>query len=544
MTISGEDLLITGGRVYTADPRQPWAQALLIHGDRIRYIGSEADARAHAGGRVEQLRLPGALVLPGLNDSHIHTDWGGHALRMLNLEGVVSVQELQERLRHYAQTHPDQEWIEGTGLGYEALMQDAAPRLTLDAAVSDRPVYLRALDWHTAWANSQALQRAGITRGADVPLPNEVAVNAEGNATGLLKERLAFILVEDCMPALSASEEEDALVAAMRYLNSMGITSVQNMHGDPALLDRYLRLHEQQRQTVRAQHYLRVRDDTSPAYLPEVAERARRQAGSWNQVAGIKMFIDGVVESKTAMLLDPYGDGSGDLGVPDMDPALHRAFTLQADALGLQVATHAIGDRGVRCTLDAYEAAATANGPGRRHRVEHIELLHAGDLPRFARLGVIASMQPLHCAPTIDPYLTPYTELIGSQRLPASFLWRSLLESGALLAFGSDWPIVTPDVRQGLHVAVTRTNVAGEPPGGYEPQQCVTLAQALDAYTRGAAYAEHQEHEKGVLRAGMLADVTVFSRDLFAHGQEGILGAKIVLTMVGGRVVYRDDTAS
>jgi predicted amidohydrolase YtcJ len=241
------------------------------------------------------------------------------------------------------------------------------------------------------------------------------------------------------------------------------------------------------------------------------------------------------------MMLAPYADGSPDLGVPDMDPAAHRAFVLHADALGMQVSTHAIGDRGVRCTLDAYEAAATAHGSaGRRHRVEHVEVLHPDDLHRFVRLGVTASMQPLHCAPTVDPYLTPYTDLLGPERLPGAFMWRSLLETGASLAFGSDWPIVTPDVFHGLHVAVTRTNVAGEPLGGYEPQQCVTLAQALDAYTRTAAYAEFQEHDKGLLRAGLLADVTVLSRDLFRHGPQAILGTEVLLTIVGGRIIYRN----
>jgi predicted amidohydrolase YtcJ len=330
----------------------------------------------------------------------------------------------------------------------------------------------------------------------------------------------------------------------MTYLNSMGITSVQNMHGDQDILKRYRRLHDAGRQTVRARHYLRVREDTPLDYLDEVAELSRRQAGSWNRVAGIKMFIDGVVESKTAMMLAPYSDGSGETGVPDMDPGAHRAFVARADALGLQVATHAIGDRGVRATLDAYAAAAAANGTeGRRHRVEHIEVLHPDDLPRFARAGAIASMQPLHCAPTIDPYQTPYTELIGGDRLPRAFMWRSLLECGARLSFGSDWPIVSPDVMQGLHVAVTRTNVAGVPPGGYEPQQTVTPAQALDAYTRGAAYVEFAEREKGMLRPGMLADVTVLSRDLFSGGSGSILDTRVVLTIVGGHIVYGDQHA-
>jgi predicted amidohydrolase YtcJ len=539
MSSDASAFLITGARVYTADPLRPWAQALLIEGDRIRFVGSDAEARAEAGA-AEHLHLPGMLALPGFNDSHIHVDWGGDALHMLNLEGVSTIPALQERVRAYAEAHPATAWIEGTGLGYEALVHDATPRATLDAAVRDRPVYLRAMDWHTAWANTNALERAAVLRGAAVPPPNEVVLDATGTATGVLRERLAFTLVERCIPTIGEDERDRRLIDAMHYLNAQGITSVQNMHGDLPLVTRFLRLHAARRQTVRARFYLRVREDTPLEYLDEVADLARRHADGWNRVGGIKMFIDGVVEGKTAMLVAPYSDGSGDVGVPDMDPAAHQAFVARADALGLQVATHAIGDRGVRATLDAYAAVAT-HGGARRHRVEHIEVLHPDDVGRFAALGVIASMQPLHCAPTIDPYLTPYSELLGAARLPQAFMWRSLLESGARLAFGSDWPIVSPAVLQGLHVAVTRTNPAGEPAGGYEPQQCVTLAQALDAYSRGAAYAEFAEHEKGMLRPGLLADVTVLSHDPFRDTGLSLLGTKVALTILAGRIVYREE---
>jgi predicted amidohydrolase YtcJ len=536
------DLLITGGRVYTADYRSPWAEAVLLRGDRIAYVGRASEARAAAAPGAEHVHLHGGLVLPGLNDSHIHTDWGGDALQMLDLADVVTLEELQERLRRYAAQHPEREWIEGTGLGYEALFAEPVPRLALDAAVADRPVYLRALDWHTAWSNTHALARAGILDGAAVPLPNEVVLDEVGRASGMLKERLAFTLVEHCIPVPSPAEAEARLLEAMRYLNRMGVTSVQNMHGDPQLFARYQALGE--RQTVRALHYMRLHEDTLPATLEEFAAMARRYRSGWNRVNGVKFFIDGVVESRTAMMLAPYADGSGDLGVPDMDPAIYRELVLASDRLGMQIATHAIGDRGVRTALDAYEGAMEANGTrGRhRHRVEHIEVLHWDDLARFARSGITASMQPLHCAPTIDPDQTPYSALLGPERLPNAFAWRSLLESGAHLSFGSDWPIVTPDAMQGLHVALTRTSTGGLPRGGYQPQQCLTLAQALDAYTCGAAYAEFQEDEKGRLQPGMLADVAVLSRDPFSAGTESILGTEVWLTVVGGRAVYRHPT--
>jgi len=292
---------------------------------------------------------------------------------------------------------------------------------------------------------------------------------------------------------------------------------------------------------VRALHDMSVREHTPPERLPEFAELCRSYTDPWNRCTGIKLFIDGVVESKTAMMLEPYADGSGDLGEPDIDLDVYARIVLHADALGMQVVTHAIGDRGVRRTLDAYEAAAKANNTARRyrHRVEHIEVLHPDDLLRFSHLGVVASMQPLHCAPTSDPTSSPYTELLGPARVPFAFMWRSILETGAVLSYGSDWPVVTPDVFQGLHVAVTRTHVAGLPPEGYGAQQRITMAQALDAYTRGAAYAEFQERNKGMIRPGMLADLTVFSRDLMSVPSHAILGTEVLLTIVGGRIVHR-----
>jgi predicted amidohydrolase YtcJ len=247
------------------------------------------------------------------------------------------------------------------------------------------------------------------------------------------------------------------------------------------------------------------------------------------------------VEAKTAWMIEPYADGSGDIGEPDMDPEVYREIVIAADALDMDVATHAIGDRGVRTALDAYEAAQQANGGrrDRRHRVEHIEVGNPEDQPRFGRLGVTASMQPLHAAPTTDPSTTPWTKLVGPEREPYAFAWRRLLEMGARLSFGSDWPVVTIDARTGIHTAITRTNMEGEPAGGWQPQLNVTLAQALDAYTSGAAYAERQEHLKGTLRRGMLADIAAFAQNPFTLHPNEILTMDVALTVIDGRPVHR-----
>ncbi len=533
--------LITGGRVYTADPAHPWAEAVVLEGERIAFVGGEAEARERAR-NAEQLHVPGGLVLPGLNESHVHMTGGSDALTTVNLDGIATATVLLERLRSYAAENPDLPYIQGYGVSYEWLDGLQTPeRLALDTVVADRPVLLLALDFHSAWVNSEAIRRAGIERGAGVPLPNEVVVDASGLATGMLKERLAVDLVRRLFPVPTEQERDDRLCHAMQFLNSLGITSVQNMDGDLARLEQYARLRERGDLTVRAYHYMSVRDTTPREKLTEFAALTRQYADSWNRTRGIKLFIDGVVEAKTALMLEPYADGSDDTGVPDIELGLYREIVVEADRLGMDVATHAIGDRGVRLTLDAYEAAAAANGGrrDRRHRVEHIEVGNARDIPRFRALGVTASMQPFHAVPGGDPTGTPWTRLVGPAREPYSFPWRSLAESGADLCFGSDWPVVTPDVRIGLAAAVSRRNRDGLPAGGWQTQQCVTLSQALDAYTRGGAYAEARDHLKGRLRPGLLADVTIFAQDLFALRPHEIKQAKIAATIVGGRIVHR-----
>jgi predicted amidohydrolase YtcJ len=538
-------LLITGARVYTADPTRPWAEAIVTRGGRVVYVGGAAEARRQATPRTEQIHMPGALVAPGLNDSHIHLSWGASTFGMVNLEDAHTLPALRDTLRAYAAAHPARPWIEGSGLPYDVFMNLERPeRLVLDQAVPDRPVYVRAYDWHTAWANTVALERAGIVHGADLPPPNAVVVDpATGLATGLLKEKLAQDLVEQLIPVPSEQESDELLRRAMRHVNGFGVTSAQNMDGDAARVAQYERLRARDALTVRAAHYLRVRADTPRDHLDAFAALAGTHAGPatlWNRVRGIKLFIDGVVESNTALMLAPYGPAGG-MGIADIDPVVYRDIVVAADALGLAVATHAIGDRGVRLALDAYEEARRANGDraARRLRVEHIEVVHPADIPRFAHPDVVASMQPLHAIVGDDPRTTPWTVMAGPEREPYAFAWRGLLDAGARLSFGSDWPIVTPDPRLGLYAAVTRKALNGAPPGGWQPQQAVTLAQALDAYTRGAAYAEGQEDIKGMLRVGMLADLTVFARDLFTLPATDIPAVHIALTVVDGRVVYR-----
>lgn len=538
----GSGLLITGARVYTADPRRPWAEAVVTRGGLVTFVGSEAGARGLAAAGSEHLHCEGGLLMPGINESHVHLSMGSAVLHELDLDGVQTLDALGARVRAYGAANPNLEWITGYGLSYTPLGHLGQPeRSALDAIVADRPVFLRAVDFHSAWCNSLALERAGITEGAPLPLPNEVVVDRQGQATGMLKERQAYGLIERLWPEPTSEQRDAMLVEAMRYLNSLGITSFQNMDGDPERLRWFARLRDEGRLTLRANHYMSMREHFPRERLEEFAALCRQYNDDWNRTNGIKMFIDGVIESKTAAMLAPYADGSGETGVPDMDPEAHREICIAADRLGMEIATHAIGDRGVRLTLDAYEAAGQAN-PGRhqrRHRIEHIETIDPADIPRVGRLGITASMQPLHAVPNEDPTTAPWALLAGPERARHAFPWRSLSRTGAVLSFGSDWPVVTPDPRTGIHAAITRRTRDGEPRGGWFPEQALTLGETLNAYTVGGAHAEGREERKGMLREGMLADLTCFDHDLFALQPAEILHAKVVLTVLDGEVVYR-----
>lgn len=533
----GGSLLITGARVYTGDRLHPWAEAIAIQSGLLLHVGSERDARSCLDANVEHLHVPGGLAVPGLNDSHTHLSYAARTLSLLNLEGILSVTETLARLGDFARNHPEREWLEGFGLPYETFASlDRPVRLLLDEAAGTFPVFLRAFDYHSAWCNTEALRRAGLERAS---LPGVESDGATGLATGTLREHVAMDAVASAMPPWTERQRDDALTEAMRAVNRLGVTSVQNMDGDAERLEQYARLASRGLLTVRAAHYLRFPQNDLLPSLPTLAELKAGYADPWNRAAGLKVFLDGVVETKTAWMQDPYCDGSGDTGGPVMDPELHGAVVLEADRLGIDVATHAIGDRAVHVALNHYGAARRRNpGGDTRHRIEHIEVVRPSDLDRFAPLGVTASMQPYHGNPP-DAKHTIWNQRVGREREAFAFAWSSVLRHGAALAFGSDWPIVSADPRLGIRTALTRTNEQGFPIGGWQPQERLTLSQILDAYTRGAAHAERQETFKGVLRAGMAGDVTVFGRDPFALEPSAIPEAPIAATIVAGRVVHR-----
>lgn len=480
--------------------------------------------------------LDGALVLPGFNDAHLHFSEGGAALDALTLNGLGTLDAVLARVAAAAGKAPAGAWIVGSGWDHTLWPGRPWPtRADLDRAVPGNPVVLERVDGHVAWVNSRALERARITEETPDPPGGEI-VREPGSRrpTGILKEKAAD-LVDVEGAGRSDEEEEGAVERALAEARRLGVTSIQDGSGRIAVYDR---LRQKGRLTARVTVWGQLGVDL--AHFDEL--RKQFPAGDpWLRLGGLKGFVDGTLGSGTAALLEPYADKPESTGVLRVSEETLRAQVVAADRAGFQVLLHAIGDRAIRLGLDAFAAARQANGArDSRHRLEHVQILHPDDLPRFKELGVIASMQPCH-------FLTDMRwaeDRVGAERMRrGGYAWRALLDAGAPLALGTDWPVEPLDPMRGLYAAVTRQNEAGEPGGGREPQFTLTLAQALDAYTRGSAYAEFQEGVKGEIKVGALADFVVLDRDITAAPPTQILKAQVARTYVGGRLVYRDLSA-
>jgi predicted amidohydrolase YtcJ len=528
-------LLLRNARIATLDPSHPRAEAVAIAGDRVLWAGADADAAAWAGPNTRVIDGEGRLALPGLTDSHFHLLLGARTLNMLPLEGAQDLAELQARLRAWAEREPGADWIVGRGWAYR-LFAAGQPihRQILDAAVPDRPVYLTAFDGHTGWANTAALRLAGILEGADTGTPfSSVVLGDDGLATGELREGAAMTMVRRLIPTPSDDEQLALLRRALGQLARLGLTGVHNMDGDAWQLGLYRRLIERDELSLRVLLPLSLRPGSAPEEIDAWAEVARAQRDPLLRAGAVKLFMDGVVESKTALLLAPYADDSGELGTANYAQEEFEALVTRADARGLQVFVHAIGDGAVRRTLDGFAAARRANGPrDSRHRVEHVELIDSADVARFVELGAIASMQPIHANFGVDPQNT-WRRLSGPARWPWGFAWRRLRDAGVQLAFGSDWPVADPDPLLGVHVCLNRT-----PLDAGLPDQRLTLDEAIAGYTTWAAYAGHAEHEQGRLAPGYLAELVLLDRDLYETPAETLREARVALTVVGGNVVF------
>jgi predicted amidohydrolase YtcJ len=530
------DRVFLNGRIWTGEPGRPWAEALAVRGTKLIAVGKGSDVEDLAGKGTDVVDLRGHFVAPGFIDAHLHLLDGGLSLEELRLDGDSTYAEIRKAVSEWAQAHPDQHWVTGEGWQYEAFPAGPPTRLQLDAIVSDRPAWLVSYDGHSGWANSLALRLAGVTRTTKDPPGGTIGRDESGEPSGALKET-AMDLVARLVPKLLPHEKEHALKAAIEQAAAWGLTSVHQAGIDEEDLE-LLANAIQEVPKLRVWAALWIQRDPTPNVLAHQDELRRRFAEGLVRVGAIKGFVDGVVESGTAAMFEPYPTGGR--GTPRWtQEELDRAVAAY-DAAGWQVMLHAIGDRGIDMALTAFERAARANHTsGRRHRVEHIEVPRLSDLPRFRAGGIVASTQALFAYPGPKPEDTVYIKALGPERARRAMPFKSIDDAGAVQAFGSDWPVYSAEVVRGIGCAVTRTTTEGLPAGGWEPEQRLSPEAALAHFTRDAAFAEHAEKEKGTLAPGKLADFVVLSQDILRSPPERIWQTKVLLTVLGGQDTWR-----
>jgi len=523
------DLIITDASIWTGNTGQPRASAIAVRGDTIMAVGSNEDILKFKGDSTRLLNLNEKFVVPGFIDSHVHLFTGGFNLSSVQLRDANTKEEFGRRISEYAKTLKPGTWILG-GDWDHTLWGGALPdKDWIDKFTPDNPVFVTRLDGHMSLANTIALKLAGIEENVKDIEGGTIIRNSSGKLTGIFKEN-AISLIENKIPPPSDEQADKALISAMNYVASKGVTSVHHMGGN---LDALIR--------ARDNHSLitRVYAMTNPEKWKDLKETINKdgKVDKWLKTGGLKGFVDGSLGSHTAAFLSPYTDSPSDSGFfVNTKEDLYK-WTLNADREGLQVMIHAIGDRAVHFLLDMFDSVAKENGPrDRRFRIEHAQHIAPDDIARFSHSRIIASMQPYHL---IDDGRWA-ENVIGQQRIHTTYAFKSLFDSGATVAFGSDWFVAPPTPLEGIYSAVTRRTLDNKNPGGWVPGQKITVEQALTAYTRNGAYASFEENIKGTLEPGKLADFVVIDVDLTKIDPIKIKEAKILQTFVGGKKVYEN----
>lgn len=527
LTAAQANLILKNGRIWTADPANPWVEALAVRGNRIMAVGDNLVVAALAAPDARVIDLGGRLAAPGFNDAHIHFLAGSLGLLDADLAGACTVPELQKRIRDFATAHPKEPWITGSGWEYSCFPASRLPaREDLDEAVKDRPAYLRSSDRRTALANSKALQLAGINAHTKLNGAGQIVVDPKtGEPTGILKDG-AQTLVRKLIPDPPRERKLAALEQGMKLAASLGVTSIQNPGGDSDTVSLYEELDRLHKLTLRVSVAMGVTPQTPLAAIERFIELKETYRGPHLRAGAVNFTLDGVIEAHTAAMLEPYSDVSGTSGKPLWAQDAYDQMVALCDSGGLQILSHATGDRAVRMALDAYDNSRRVNGThDARYRIEHVDTIAPVDVPRFARFGVLASMDPIHADPSI---LDGWAKALGPERMKLACAWQSLEKAGARLVFSSGLPgSLSLDPIRGLHTAVNRA-----------PAQRVSVETAMLAYTANGAYASFEEKQKGTLKQGLLADIVVLSQDVFTIDPAKIHQTKVDTTIFDGQVIF------
>jgi len=538
------DLVFTGGHVHTVDARQPRAEAVAIHGDRISAVGSVDEIAPAVGPATRVVDLRGRLLVPGFQDAHVHPLSGGMDRMQCDLREAEGREAVLATIRTYADEHPNDDWIVGSGWYMGDFPGGTPRREDLDSVLSDRPGYFPNRDGHSSWVNSRALELAGITRDTPDPFGGRIERDPDGTPTGSLHEDAAE-LVERLVPVPGEDEWLAAFELAQAYLHSLGITAWQDAIVTPDDLAVYRRAAETGLMTARVEAALWWERTKGAEQIDELVARSATGSHGRLRANSVKIALDGVLETFTGAMIDPYLDRDGrsttNRGMNFVDAEPLREHVIRLDAAGLQAHFHAIGDRAVRVALDAIEAARLANGmTDTRPHISHIQVIHPDDVPRFAPLGAVANAQPLWaCHETnMDELTIPF---LGPERARWQYPFGSLLRAGARLAMGSDWSVSTPNPLLEMEVAVNRVYPdSRDTAKPFLPDERLTLEQSIAAFTLGSAYVNHLDDDTGTIAPGKLADLAVVDRDLFAPDTGPIGDAKVLATFVGGKAVFED----
>jgi predicted amidohydrolase YtcJ len=547
------DLVLSNGKIYTGLTAQPWARAVAIRGEFIVAISgvavagadSDAEVKSWAGPKTRVIDLYGQFAMPGFNDAHVHFAYGAYQKLEIDLTGAQSLTELQKQIRARLKEYPPGEWIIGRGWDHTLWPVKQFPsRQDIDSISTDHPIFLERVDQHVAVVNSRALAAAGITRATPDPPGGRIERDPQtGEPSGMLKEEPAMVLVYKNIPPYSEAQRLRAFRLVVEEALRDGVTSIQDTSvvylpdSDNFGWMNFLVLQKMQREgklTVRITEWL-------PFGFPlDRLEQMRGAGGTtdpWLKTGTLKAYIDGSLGSRTAALLDAYSDDPATSGILRLDPIELVQMAIERDRAGFQLAFHAIGDRANRIALDTFAAVAKANGPGdRRDRVEHAQIVAPADFARFASLGVIASMQPSHL---LDDERWA-VERLGPERAKGAYAWHTMEKNGVHLAFGTDYPTEAINPLRGIYACVTRELPEGGPPGGWQPQEKLSMDDCLRAYTVGSAYAEFEEKRKGTIAPGMLADIVVFPVDITRIPPRELLSTHLAMTVAGGRIVFEE----